>query len=318
MTAIRASADKTIAETSRLVHEAIGIPPIARWQYQGEPPLLVESYLFPSRARVVLPKFETPVIGIQLDGRKLVYKKNTPIMADDDTENFPYTVPNRCVLIPADTVSYWTPGSGSVTLSGVYLGGRGEAAVRRILDGNREPMMLRDPVLVALTRQMLNLAMDRRPALDGYDDRLVEYFVAHLEWLSNAPLTTRLMRNTIYDETISEIFRLIEKNIEQPLTIEMLAAKANMSPALFRKRFTATAGMSVHHYVLKERVERASELIDECNLPLATIAAQCGFSSQSHMTKTFWRELGATPAELRRRSASADKSAGRAAATQQP
>ena len=73
-----------------------------------------------------------------------------------------------------------------------------------------------------------------------------------------------------------------------------LAAKANMSPALFRKRFTATAGMSVHSYVLKERIERACELIDECNLPLATIAAQCGFSSQSHMTKIFRRELGAT------------------------
>jgi AraC family transcriptional regulator len=103
-------------------------------------------------------------------------------------------------------------------------------------------------------------------------------------------------------KTISGIFTLIEKNIEQPLTIEMLAAKANMSPALFRKRFTATAGTSVHSYVMKERIERACELIDECNLPLATIAVQCGFSSQSHMTRIFRRELGATPAELRRRS----------------
>ena len=88
-----------------------------------------------------------------------------------------------------------------------------------------------------------------------------------------------------------------------------LAAQANMSPALFRKRFTATAGMSVHSYVLKERIERACELIDECNLPLATIAAQCGFSSQSHMTKIFRRELGATPAELRRRSDGGDVAA---------
>ena len=73
-----------------------------------------------------------------------------------------------------------------------------------------------------------------------------------------------------------------------------------MSPALFRKRFTDTTGMPVHSYVLKERIERACELIDECNLPLAAIAAQCGFSSQSHMTHIFRRELGVTPAERRR------------------
>ncbi len=295
-----AAPDGRIAATSRLVREAVGVPPIVRWQFQGEPPVLVESYLFPSRAKVALPKFQVPIIGIQLDGRKVVFNKDEPLPAD--AGHFPYSIPNRCVLIPADTESYWVPGPGSITLCGVYVGGKGEEAIRRILNGSREPVMLKDTILVALTRQMLNLATDRRPAQGGYDSHLVDYFVAHLQWLSNAPLAKRLVRNTIYDATISGIFTLIEKNIEQPLTIEMLAAKANMSPALFRKRFTATAGMSVHSYVMKERIERACELIDECNLPLATIAVQCGFSSQSHMTRIFRRELGATPAELRRRS----------------
>ena len=295
------SADERIAATSRLVRKAVGVPPIARWQYQGNTSVLVESYLFPSRARVALPRFQVPIIGIQLDGRKVVFKNDLAASAQGAARDFPYSIPNRCVLIPPDTESFWTPGPGSVNLSGVYVSGQGEAAIRKILNGSREPVMLKDTILVSLTRQMLNLATDRRPLLGGYDDRLVDYFVAHLQWLSNAPLATRLVRNTTYDATMSGIFLLIEKNIEQPLTIEMLAAKANMSPALFRKRFTATAGMSVHSYVLKERVERACELIDECNLPLAAIAAQCGFSSQSHMTKIFRRELGTTPSELRRR-----------------
>lgn len=302
-----APADNNIATTSRLVREAVGVPPIAHWQYKGEPAVIVESYLFPSRARVVLPKFPVPIIGTQLDGKKLVYEKSTPVVEGDESGDFPYTIPNRCVLIPPDTESFWTPGTGNVTLSGIYVGGDGEAAVRKILDGSREPVMLRDSVLVALTRQLLNLSTDRRPLPAGYDDRLVEYLVAHLEWLANAPLAARLVRNTIYDATISGVLLLIEKNIEQPLTIDFLAAAANMSTALFRKRFTEIVDMSVHQYVLKSRIERASELIDECNLPLATIAVQCGFSSQSHMTKIFRRELGATPAELRRRSSGVDE-----------
>ena len=165
--------------------------------------------------------------------------------------------------------------------------------------------MLRDTLLVALARQMLSLAADRRPSVDDYGTRLVEYLVAHLEWLSHAPPPKRPVRNTTYDMAISAILSVIQSNIDQPLTIELLAAKAGMSPALFRRRFTDTTGMPVHSYVLKERIERACELIDECNLPLAAIAAQCGFSSQSHMTRIFRRELGITPAERRRADADA-------------
>ncbi len=284
------------------MRDAVGVPPVVRWHYRGEPPVLIESYLFPSRAQVALPKFQVPIIGIQLDGRKVVFNKDEPLPAQ--AGDFPYSIPNRCVLIPPDSESYWTPGPGSVTLCGVYVGGKGEEAIRTI--SQRQPRagrVLKDTILVALARQMLNLASDRRPdagAATTTTWSTISWPTCNGYRMPRWP--SSLVRNTTYDATISGIFLLIEKNIEQPLTIEMLAAKANMSPALFRKRFTATAGMSVHSYVMKERIERACELIDECNLPLATIAVQCGFSSQSHMTKIFRRELGATPAELRRRS----------------
>lgn len=292
-----ATLDKRIAATARMVREAVGVPPIGCWQYGGVPSLIAESYLFPSRKTVVLPKFPVPVLGIQFDGRKVVCRRETAA----GSESFAFAIPNRCVLIPPDTESYWAPGPGNLTLSGIYIGGEGEAALRAILGDKREPAMLRDAVLVALTRQLLSLATDLRPKPSGYDDHLIAYLVAHLQWLANAPLASRLVRTTVYDATISDILLLIDEHIEQPLTIDTLAAAAGISPALFRKRFTEIMGVPVHHYVLKTRIERASELIDQCNLPLAIVASQCGFSSQSHMTKIFKRELGATPAELRRR-----------------
>ena len=185
-----------------------------------------------------MPKFEVPIIGIQLEGRKLTFDKDAPHGAGGA---LPYSIPNRCVLIPPDTVSYWTPGPGSMTLAGVYVGGRGEAAVRRLLGGSREPVMLRDTLLVALARQMLNLAADKRPGVDDYGTR-AWWTTWWRTWngLSQAPPPKRPVRNTTYDSAMSEILSLIENNIEQPLTIELLAAKAGMSPALFRKRFTDT------------------------------------------------------------------------------
>lgn len=41
-------------------------------------------------------------------------------------------------------------------------------------------------------------------------------------------------------------------------------------------------------------------MIEETNLALAAIASYCGFSSQSHMTAVYRRELGITPGGQRR------------------
>ena len=50
----------------------------------------------------------------------------------------------------------------------------------------------------------------------------------------------------------------------------------------------------------KQRVERARELLANTNLPIAHLASECGFVSQSYLTTCFRTTYGMTPARFRR------------------
>ena len=65
---------------------------------------------------------------------------------------------------------------------------------------------------------------------------------------------------------------------------------------LFKNTFACTP----YQYVLDMRLRHARALVLGGQLPLAGIAEEAGFSSQSHMTTAFVRAFGATPGDLRR------------------
>ena len=83
------------------------------------------------------------------------------------------------------------------------------------------------------------------------------------------------------------------------MCLDHLAALAHMSPYHFARLFKKSTGLPPHQYVIARRVERAKELLrDRDPLPLAEVAAETGFSSQSHFTRHFKRFVGVTPRQF--------------------
>jgi AraC family transcriptional regulator len=60
-------------------------------------------------------------------------------------------------------------------------------------------------------------------------------------------------------------------------------------------------GLPVHQYVIQRRVDRAQVLLREGKLPISRIAAETGFSHQSHLSYHVRRLLGVSPSESARR-----------------
>jgi len=54
--------------------------------------------------------------------------------------------------------------------------------------------------------------------------------------------------------------------------------------------------------VLRQRVDRARQLLADSNLPISEVALRTGFCSQSHLSDVFRRTVGETPASFRRAS----------------
>jgi AraC family transcriptional regulator len=106
-------------------------------------------------------------------------------------------------------------------------------------------------------------------------------------------------RRTLAPRTAARVIEFIDANLDQRLTLDELAAQAQLSVPHFKALFRDTLGVPVHQYVVQRRVERARTLLLQGRLSASQIALDTGFAHQSHMAQWMSRLLGVTPRELR-------------------
>jgi len=105
--------------------------------------------------------------------------------------------------------------------------------------------------------------------------------------------------STLNDRVLRTILDYIDANLDANLSLETLAGLAGVLTHQFGRAFKRKVGEPPHQYVLARRIEAARTLLRSTEHSIADIAYATGFSSQSHMTTTFRREIGVTPAQLR-------------------
>ncbi len=86
----------------------------------------------------------------------------------------------------------------------------------------------------------------------------------------------------------------------QGTTIDALAARCRMSPRHFARAFQQSTGRPPHQWLIRARIEKAAHMLADDRTQIADIAVACGFTDQSHLTRTFLRIQGQTPADWRR------------------
>lgn len=94
----------------------------------------------------------------------------------------------------------------------------------------------------------------------------------------------------------------MQYRLSEPLTVEEMAHKALMSRSYFSLHFRAQFGMAPHQYLLKLRLDYATDLLRGTSLPLQDIADSCGFSSVHHFSKMYKLRFGYPPSQIRRKS----------------
>lgn len=95
------------------------------------------------------------------------------------------------------------------------------------------------------------------------------------------------------------VLEQISAEFDQPLTIAQLAATAGRTPQAFLREFTRMVGMTPHAFIVETRLQAARVLIEREAAPLSLIAAECGFTHQSHMGVAFRKVLGQSPGAYR-------------------
>ena len=133
-----------------------------------------------------------------------------------------------------------------------------------------------------------------------YVEHLMNAMSAHL--LKNYCTIKPKLKN--YDNGLS-LYKLkqaidyINEYLNQELTISDIAKQVNISQYYFSRLFRKSTGFSPYHYVIQQRIAKAKQLIKQSKIPLADIALECGFSSQTKMTLHFRKLTGVTPKKYR-------------------
>ncbi len=91
----------------------------------------------------------------------------------------------------------------------------------------------------------------------------------------------------------------IEANLADDITLPELATVTGLSPVYFARQFRQATGLAPHQYLLRTRAERAKRLLAAGTMPLASIALECGFCHQEHLTRVFRKRFGVTPGAYR-------------------
>jgi len=91
----------------------------------------------------------------------------------------------------------------------------------------------------------------------------------------------------------------IEAHLTDDISLRTIAGLCGLGPSQFAHAFKKSFGVAPYQHLTLTRLNRAKELLGRGTASLAEIALTCGFSDQSHFTRTFRRAEGLTPGAWR-------------------
>jgi AraC family transcriptional regulator len=222
--------------------------------------------------------------------------------------------PGSLHVIPAHLVAKWeasavTKGSSSIVM---FVP---EAFLARVaeeggLDSRTVEIvpqfLIHDPIVESVMTRLAVEAREGSPSGQLYAESACDYLAHHLLQTSSSRSRSRTpSAGGLPRSRLRAVLECIEDTLGEPITLRQLAELAGVAPRHLERAFRQSVGLPPHAYVIQRRVAAArSLLLSEPRLPVEAVAARVGFSSSSHLSTAFRRQLGCSPAAFRRMHAS--------------
>lgn len=277
-----------------MVSKALGHGPIVVGHIGGPAPLYVERYLYQS--------LERSVSGLTVTGLVTQFGGARVRESEGETGHLRSTsLPTQSLLIPAGVPTHWRY-EGTVDFAVFYLLD-GESAMmnglKRLANASDTPIHFSDQLVGASALQLLTEIQKGPHADGGFMERLSGIMLEQCFRVLTTPGTGGINPRHVHFSRLQSVLNFIHENLTGDLSATTLAAQAKLSLAHFRRIFEDALGMAPHRYIMHVRLEQARKLLSATSLPIARIAQECGFSSQSHLTASFRAAHAVTPAEFR-------------------
>ena len=150
--------------------------------------------------------------------------------------------------------------------------------------GKRYNLHLSAAQLQEVQGQLQEIALAQQQGLYVHQTLLTLPFVSRLCLWFKERLEAHPSTGTRAAELLA-ILEHVQANLEEKLTLEQLAAFANMSRATLSRLFRAELHCSPMAYVMRCRVEKAQRLLAQGKYSKSEIAQLCGFYDSAHMNR---------------------------------
>lgn len=99
---------------------------------------------------------------------------------------------------------------------------------------------------------------------------------------------------------VKKVKEYLEQNYENDIHISDIANLFGISDAYLQRTYKQTEGESIIRSLHRIRMEKASVLLTNSNLPIVDIAISVGINSRQHFTRVFYEEYGCSPKDYRK------------------
>jgi AraC family transcriptional regulator of arabinose operon len=135
----------------------------------------------------------------------------------------------------------------------------------------------------------------------GYSDRAFINAANHLRYLfTQMALEVRATQARVqHNFNLEQLQAYMREHLNQSITLDTLAAMANMSKYHFSGKYKKLTGYSPIKHFLNMKMEHACHLLDSSNLSVKAIAAELGYEDQLYFSRLFSRTIGQSPRTYR-------------------
>jgi LacI family transcriptional regulator len=104
----------------------------------------------------------------------------------------------------------------------------------------------------------------------------------------------------IEDKDVARSLLYIREHACEGVDVDQVVKRVPLSRTALQRRFREVLGRSIHDELIRVRLARARELLQDTELPMSEIAERTGFRYQEYMGAVFRQRLNVTPGQLRR------------------
>ncbi len=160
--------------------------------------------------------------------------------------------------------------------------------------------VVRDPVLPVLSRELWDMKEDGLTMLEA--DHSVALVLARLARQARpegAAAASASGRAQLSPANLRRAKEFLQANVARDPALDEIATATGLSPFHFLRGFKAATGRTPFQWLQDLRIEMACGLLAATDMPIAQLALEVGFKTQSHFGVVFRRLTGTTPARWR-------------------